>query len=492
MGRVFAFPAGITYNISFCIMTALVTACVGAALGAIGLKKKMRVLVVATLLIGGTGITPFVHAIKSNVRLSDSMRVVGHAISVERADRTIGKQLVAWSGSPDKDSINLPAESFSYLVSLGDHHPPMGGFVLLATALLGLVYSGTSGGAAILGASLPLCIAVNTWSLPLQGLLVTAGFVYRLYFEQRFVWRWFIFGLLLAGICVFPFLGYFAQRAAGYDTVFRFVESDIRTPFIAGFLQLWPFLLIPVFSLFAPKEESRTKWVALFWIFLMLIAEVIYLDDIYSGKYERFNTTLKWLPWIWFGTIATCGALNLRSKNAWSRRGTVLILLVLCSYAFDLASAYMKDSPTRGQLHGTGWMRKEQGWQSVHEYLRTQPPGIAIQRLQNKAYTPSPAIPIHAGHHALLGWPSHEKLWRANQADVEIRRVQIGKFYRAEQEDTLAWLISMNVDYVIVLPGDIATPELFKEIHAAIGSRYAWRPLTWDRKGHAGVWQKLP
>jgi uncharacterized membrane protein len=36
---------------------------------------------------------------------------------------------------------------------------------------------------------------------------------------------------------------------------------------------------------------------------LLLLSEFIYVDDVYSGKFNRFNTVLKWWPAAYSGAL---------------------------------------------------------------------------------------------------------------------------------------------------------------------------------------------
>ncbi len=90
----------------------------------------------------------------------------------------------------------LPMDAFSYVVNLGDYHPPLGGYVLLAAALaafgvlLGRPEPTTRRWAlGILSATVPLTILTNTWSFLFRGLLVAGCLVFLWAYRERPHWQ---------------------------------------------------------------------------------------------------------------------------------------------------------------------------------------------------------------------------------------------------------------------------------------------------------------
>jgi hypothetical protein len=492
VGRLFGLQLGLTYHLTFSVLVGAVVACAAECLRVWLPSRRLRWLVLLALVVGGTGASPFIHLIKSNPLPWTSVRVVGGSFTTEAATDRLGPKVMEWAGSPSQEEIELPTEPFSFIITLGDHHAPLGGFVLLALAAGCGARLREGFSAAVLGLTLPVCLITNTWVAPLHAVLVVTILVAAWKQKEQVHWRGVAAGVVVGGILIFPFLSRLAMRTHDFTPALRLVSTAQHTPLLPGLFLWWPFLLILALSLAAAKDERRTKIFALFWLVMLLVSECVFMDDIYSGKFERFNTTLKWWSWWISGMLITTGALNLASRQKLCRWGTAVALVLLCTYAFDLGARFAsRFSRPHGRLEGTHWMTRKKGWSAVLSYLSEQPRGVVMQRLTDRAFTEEPAIATFSGHAALLGWPEHELLWRGRQADIEVRRVQIGKFYRGELENSLEWLLANNVDYIVLVPGDVATEEIFQSITHSIREAYAWVPLSWGASGHSGVWQRF-
>ena len=140
-------------------------------------------LVVLAFVAGGTGAALPVRFMQPDPQLWSGMRFVGGSATPQFATTAFGKAVVAATVDPKAPQMQLPSETFAYLLSLGDYHPPLSGFYLLALALLciALVESGaeTRYAYAVLGATPVLCTVANGWTLPLQAALVYTWVLYR-------------------------------------------------------------------------------------------------------------------------------------------------------------------------------------------------------------------------------------------------------------------------------------------------------------------------
>lgn len=491
LGRVFQWDAGFTYQMAVCVIIGLTMNALAGWISKWLPKRGMATLVLLTILLGGTGATPFMHLLREEAAPVHSVRFIGRALTKAKENRPLGDWVVEKSGGQTEQSLELPAETFSYLLSLGDYHPPLAGYLLLAVALLGFSQIGHWGGALMLGASVPLCVAGNAWTFPLQGLLVVFLVGLGWYSKRWIHWKGLGLGFFGGWVMVLPFLSYFAVRSGGYGDGLSLVEASKHTPWILWLILFWPFLVLILLSFFSAKGERVVKWTALFWLVLLVFSEVVFFDDIYEGKNQRFNTTLKWWPWMMMGMVGTLGAMNLASARALCRFGSMAMLVVLCSYVVDLQDALTsKKAEHRGRLDGTAWLEKEPSWKPVLTYLKTQKRGVVLQNISKQSYTESPAITMFAGHISVLGWTGHENLWRNFQKDIEVRRIQVRQFYRGELTDKVDWLLSMDVDYIVNLHRDIESEEVFQKITKEISSHYVWQPLSWSSEGHSGIWKR--
>jgi hypothetical protein len=146
LGRVFGLGPGLTYNISFCLVMALTITSAAVFAYAVCRRAGRTVLVVVAFAAGGTGATLPVHFMMDEPQLHSSMRFIGGTATPQFVQTPFGRALAATGAKPD-ERVELPSETFAYLLSLGDYHPPLSGFYLLMLAMLCLALIETGVGA---------------------------------------------------------------------------------------------------------------------------------------------------------------------------------------------------------------------------------------------------------------------------------------------------------------------------------------------------------
>jgi uncharacterized membrane protein len=228
------------------------------------------------------------------------------------------------------------------------------------------------------------------------------------------------------------------------------------------------------------------------WLAMLAFSELFHVDDIYSGRFNRFNTTLKWWPWIQAGALLMAGAYGMQSTSRLLRYGTALMLLLVSAYSFDMTRHLVfGPKPDAGQLDGAGPIRSDPAERAVLEFLKAQPRGIVLQRLEAGAFTTTPALVLLAGQTAFLGWPAHEKLWRGQRVDVDARASEVAGFYAGDMTNSLSWLLANRIDHVLWLKTEAALPSAtFDRIDEQIRSRYVWRQYYRAGEFRVGVWSR--
>lgn len=495
LGRMFALPPGTAYNLAFAVLIALTITAAGAAAYAICRSVRGTVLVLAAFAIGGTGATIPSQFMFENPPIYSSMRFIGDTARPQLVDTAFGHWLVEQAGVPNDEVVKLPSETFAYLTYLGDYHPPLSGFYLLMLALLciALVEAGTATGAAqaVLAATIPLCAIANGWTLPLQGLLVLAWLAYRTTTGRPVAWRMLTAGLLVSAALSYPFLSTFAYRAADYNITLKLVGPEARAPWLFGLILLYPIFVAIVLPLLFEDERPWALWASLLWLCLFLLSEVFVVDDIYAGIYDRFNTTLKWWPWIQAAALLVTGAHGIRARSRIYRYGTIVVLLSVCAFGVDLARVLALPKPEFGRLSGDAVITNDNIEKAILEFLKVQPPSIVLQRPKTGAFTPAPALTLFAGQRAFLGWPEHEKLWRGRRADVAIRETQVKSFYAGELPDSAQWLLQNDIDFVLWLKDEYELPAgTFARIDEQIRSAYYWQEYYRADDFRVGVWSR--
>jgi len=270
------------------------------------------------------------------------------------------------------------------------------------------------------------------------------------------------------------------------------VRPGEHTPPLLGFILLYPLLAVLAAALWTRQTRTFGFWLAVFCLALLAFSETVFVDDVYGGQYNRFNTTLKWWPWIWALGLTVVASHNLARGGRVRRVLTIAALAVPAWFAVDLAVQFVRvPKPHMGLLTGDGWIRVNRIERAMLEFLKRQPQGIVLQRLEAGSFTASPGLVMLAGQTAFLGWPEHEKLWRGYRADVVQREDEVKRFYRGEMENAAEWLTENAIDHVLWLKGEAALPAgTFDRIQARIGSRYYWHEFHRAGELRVGMWSR--
>jgi uncharacterized membrane protein len=497
LGRILTAPAGTAYNLAICVIVAsVVTAAAGTAWLLVR-REGPAMLLTFALLFGGTGASPFIRLVMPAPQLYSSIRFMGSSLSEKNATRPFGKWLLHADKARDQNSLDLPVELFSYLVSLGDYHPPLSGYLLLMVALLSIamIEAGEAARAAhaVLAATVPLTIPSNAWDFPMQAFLVGAYLLYRVWSRKSIDWKPLLAGAAFASLLIYPFMIHFAPHADALHNTLRLVPRVLHTPPAAGLLVFYPLLAVLALNAFFGERSKLSSALCMIWLVLMAVSEFVFVDDLYGGKFERFNTALKWWAWIYSGTLLTVGAVNLRSASRICRWGTAGVLVLISAYGLDLYSN-LTGLPKYhfGQLDGAAWIRDQPAERAIFDFLKAEPQSIVLQRLADRAYIPAPALTIFSGQTALLGWANHEDTWRGYRADIDQRLTAIYRFYSGDLPDAERWLEENHVKYILWLKDDNEAPAgTFDKIDQQIHSRYFWNDYSVETGARVGVWSLL-
>jgi len=521
MGRFLNVSCGTAYNVAYCVATGLVLAPACDFVRFFTTSRARQILVLAALLVGGTGaclITPFT---VKNEQTFSSMRFVGSADAEDDSVLTpfgIALRKMEYGAAPidaarHETILEMPMEIFSYVVHLGDYHAPLGGYVLLATALaaFGLLLGKPEAvprrwATGVLTGTAPLCIFTNTWTFPFQSMLVAGCLVFLWCYRERPRWEELIGTSLIPWLLLYPAFTYFLSRTIGASMKIELVGPGQHAPVLSYLLQMWPVLGLVVLAWFAAgKGRKEYRWFAVVVAFLLVLMETINIDDIYSGRFERFNTTLKWWPWVGMLSFLLLAPLNLAdaTKSKVARLGTIVILLGSLVFAVMLGREFLRRPRTAvGQLDGAAWLR--QAGQdprspqnltingSILNYLGARPGGVTLETVvpNRMSFVETGAISLFTGHPTVVGWAAHEQLWRGYQRDIEQRWNRANEFFRGQLPSALDFLAEQDVRFILWPGSQDVDPTLFQKIQGQIGSRYFFvrfdegQPLKgiWERK----------
>jgi uncharacterized membrane protein len=495
IGRILDTPPGTAYNLGFCTLVALATTAGGAAAMLFIGRTLPALLVTASVLIGGVGTAPLIRLVEKSPSLYASARFIGASFAADSAKPPFGTWLLQAS-HVNGQTPDLPVETLSYMVGLGDYHPPLSGYLLLMLAMLAIAHleKGKASEAAhvLLGACAPLTLASNTWQFPLQ-LALLAGYVsLRVYAKKAVAWKYLAGGFLGVLLLLEPFLAHFGPVSVDARMPIKLVTAAQRTPAVLWLLLFYPLVTVLALQIFRGKKTRLTVGLCLLWIALLIFSELFFVDDLYGGKYERFNTVLKWWAWIYSGGMLLFGSLNLRADSRTCRWGTALMLGLACCFGLELGAHYwMSPKPHFGQLDGAGLVRDDAGERVILDVLRHAPPSIVLQRIPTGAYTIQPALTMLAGQTAFLGWPNHENVWRSSRSDIDARQRDVQAFYSGELQNSSRWLEGNGIRFVIWQRDDNQLPAgTWDKVSSAIKDRYLWHGYYEVGNYHVGLWER--
>lgn len=196
---------------------------------------------------------------------------------------------------------------------------------------------------------------------------------------------------------------------------------------------------------------------------LVLIPEVIYVEDIYSGDYKRANTMFKltYQAFIMFGI--SFGYLFIRmirfGDTARQKRvATIGFILFLSSlfYVGNAVNAWFGNIFDRDRYQGidaAAFMEKEM----PDDYLATNwlnknITGMPVVLEANgDSYSNYQRVSVITGLPTVLGWHTHEWLWKGDPSILDVRAEDIRQIYTSSQEKTVRALIEKyNIEYIYV------------------------------------------
>ncbi|WP_148713782.1 DUF2298 domain-containing protein [Chitinolyticbacter meiyuanensis] len=502
MARLFGWEPVFAYNIAFGLVMGLSLTLAWYFAGRFIEKVWARWLLVAAITLGGTGITPIIHfAVGQPADKPDSWAATeymwGSARFIGNFDQWVntdfGRALFPKTPpeakpTPDWEPRDIPMENFGYQFFLGDFHPPIGGYLLLflALALIAWVEAPPREdeadhrriGQFLLPITAAAMLITNTWIFPFAALLVLTWAGWRQWQKNPPDWQAVFAGAIVGGLLVYPYLSGLAAQAI--STPIKPVPMGDHTPPLRFLIFWWPMLVMMGLAVVDKKTRPLAICFGVAFLVMLAISELVYVDDPSGGKYDRTNTTMKWWGWLYSGGLLACGALALASTLRWVRVATVIALLLVCSYAYDVARYWIHTPKTEmGQLNGKSWFIRDQpALRDMINYLKHAERGIVLENWLGDAYTNQGLVAMFAQQVSMMGWVNHVSLWHGAPSSVWSETNLLKSFYKGEMPDMANWLARHKVDYIVWTPADNnASPQSWATINNAIAGHYSWKPF---------------
>lgn len=458
----------------------------------------LSALLMLTVLVGGTGASPFMEFIK-NPGAPDSSIIGAMRFAGGSEPNTM---LAPYFESADRVVQHTALETFGYNLFIGDFHPPISGFVLFVSVIVAFFHwqhtADRNWQIAVVALCSVLVTICNVWILPLVAVLLTCWLVFLYLSERAFPLERLLFAALLALFLVYPFLRGLANNPSVASI--RATPTAQYTPIGLLLIQFWPVIAAVTVCLIASLMQGRNAkkeslggyFVAAVFIICFIMSEVLYVEDGTTHQYNRTNTTMKWWgPIYLFAQLTTVWA-------AWKMpvRGIAAVrgLLVICLFVptafngFFMVRHYVSiGSDAAGKLHGHHWLTKNKDIRGILNYLKNAPDGLVLENLKEGAYTPEPGLTMFAEKPAFIGWVNHLYVWKQGDYAALARNTQQKSFYAGTMENPSAWLTENNIKYIVLK--DNQDTDLFRKINGAIRDEYRW--IAFSHPHHiSGIWEK--
>jgi YYY domain-containing protein len=233
-------------------------------------------------------------------------------------------------------------------------------------------------------------------------------------------------------------------------------------------LILIPLILVPLYCICKASEKKETEFMLLLVLLGALIAlfcEVFYIADALSFPSERFNTVMKfYLPvWVLLGMASAYGVFQVLGNTRGKLKAVwvaLLLVLVLASIIQPIGQTVGWASGkrdyfniNRGTLDGVAYVKTiapgdYDAIQWINGHIKGQP---VILEAPGGAYQFTSYISIMTGLPTVIGWLTHEVMWRGSWDKVSGRDTDVDNIYKSpDGDEALALLRKYNVEYIYV------------------------------------------
>ncbi|MBP7176253.1 MAG: hypothetical protein KBA53_08585 [Thermoclostridium sp.] len=200
---------------------------------------------------------------------------------------------------------------------------------------------------------------------------------------------------------------------------------------------------------------------------LVIIPELVYVEDIYTGEHKRANTMFKltYQSFIMFGL--GCGYVFIRiwqmAEKGWKRTASIALTIIMVllpmiypiKYAIPSWYREMKPELYEG-LDGLAFLQREYPddyalIQWMRENIEGQP---TVLEANGDSYTYYGRVSMATGFPTIQGWYVHEWLWRDDYHVVQERVDDVQVIYESDDLDqTVELLKKYAVEYIVI--GDL-------------------------------------
>ncbi len=241
--------------------------------------------------------------------------------------------------------------------------------------------------------------------------------------------------LILWGLPIYVVICFMIGLITNYRAAKTITEEENKKPVVIDFLST-----ISVSDLFIMV-------LGLCAIGLVLLPELVYIQDIYSGEYKRANTMFKltYQAFILFGLCFGYILLRLlcygrtKTQRGHALAGLLLFLLSL-SYVQNAVSAWYgnifkldgKQGLDASAFMSTTMPEDALAIDWINEHISGTP---VVLEANGDSYTDYERVSVFTGLPTVLGWHTHEWLWKSSSEIVDARAADIETIYTSLKKD---------------------------------------------------------
>ena len=239
-------------------------------------------------------------------------------------------------------------------------------------------------------------------------------------------------------------------------------------------IPLYIFIFFGIYSIgmnlifrFADRIEILSVTLISFTLLLLIIPELIYLDDIFVGGFERMNTVFKLYFQSWVIFSLACGLVigivfNLKIfaggfinylVKFWGGIISV-VLLILCVYTI-IAPINKFQKAHNNTLDGIAYLQDNE-LQAINYLYRNIKNIDGIVEAVGNDYSEYSRISSFTGLPTILGWPGHQAQWRNQAEEIYFREQDVFNIYTSDDiSNVLELMKKYDVSHLIVGPREI-------------------------------------
>jgi YYY domain-containing protein len=278
-----------------------------------------------------------------------------------------------------------------------------------------------------------------------------------------------------------PLVSYFCILSGHRSLRERTLVIALSLTVVAALLSfLWGFqlvlVLIPLIlaSLYYIYRERRARHknadafmmlIVLMGALILLFCEIFYVNDSLSAPNERYNTIMKFYLQVWvFLGVASAYAVFWVLENVWGKLRTLwialLIVLVIASIIHPIGSTtgwtsgrHTAFGVNRGTLDGLAYVETiDKGDYEAILWIDAAIEGTpVILEAPGGAYNFTSRISTMTGLPTVMGWLTHEVMWRGSWDSVAGRDTDTDTIYNTtDGEEAVTLLEKYNVEYIYI------------------------------------------